>query len=67
MAGDQVRLEHLRLKTRRACLETELLELEVERRRAQLEAGTDVPLELPAWSFESGGAVDATSKVPADA
>lgn len=63
MAEEQVRLEQLRLQARRACLETELLELELERRRAQIEAGTDVALELPAWSFGSDG--DDTTDVPA--
>lgn len=47
LAEDQVRLEQLRLQARRACLETELLELEVERRRR---AGPDAgALSLGAW------------------
>jgi thermitase len=47
LAEHQVRLEQLRLQARRACLETELLELEVERRRR---AGPDVAgLTLGTW------------------
>lgn len=49
LAEHQVRLEQLRLQTRRACLETELLELEVERRRR---AGPDAAvLTLGTWSL----------------
>lgn len=51
-ALEKVRLEKARLGARRACLETELLELEIERRRALL--GTDqaqaAALELSAWN-----------------
>jgi thermitase len=49
LAEDQVRLEQLRLQARRACLETELLELEVERRRR---AGSDAAgLNLGTWAL----------------
>lgn len=49
LAEDQVRLEQLRLQARRACLETELLELEVERRRR---AGPDATgLNLGTWAL----------------
>jgi thermitase len=42
----RIRLEQERLQARRACLEAELLELELERRRA---ATDGVALELSAW------------------
>jgi thermitase len=48
-ALQKVRLEKARLAARRACLETELLELEVERRRALLGSGTAPALELSQW------------------
>lgn len=52
LAEDQVRLEQLRLQARRACLETELLELEVERRRR---AGTEAAgLTLGTWALGGG-------------
>ena len=42
----RIRLEQERLQARRACLEAELLELEIERRRA---AADGVALELGPW------------------
>ncbi len=54
-AAEKMRLEQLRLTTRRACLEVELLALEVERRRALAEQGTDKApaLSLAAWPMLS--------------
>ncbi len=49
MAEEKVRLEQLRLAARRACLETELLEIEVERRRALARGTQPAVLELGAW------------------
>jgi thermitase len=49
MAEANVRLEQLRLMARRACLETELLEIEVERRRALSRSTHPVLLELGQW------------------
>lgn len=49
-AAEKMRLEQLRLTTRRACLEVELLALEVERRRAL--AGQSIE-KAPALTFES--------------
>jgi thermitase len=49
-AMQKVRLEKARLKARRACLETELLELEVERRRALVASGHAEALELSEWT-----------------
>lgn len=49
MAEEGVRLEQLRLAARRACLETELLEIEVERRRALARGTQPAVLELGAW------------------
>ena len=42
----RIQLEQERLRARRACLEAELLELELERRRA---AADGVALELGTW------------------
>lgn len=50
-AAEKMRLEQLRLMTRRACLELELLKLEVERRKA-LQGTPDAPaLALSTWSM----------------
>lgn len=50
-AAERMRLEQLRLTTRRACLEVELLALEVERRRALAAQAIDKApaLNLAAW------------------
>jgi thermitase len=48
-AEDLVRLELKRSESRKACLEAELLALELERRRRLAEAGESVPLELGSW------------------
>lgn len=59
MAETSVRLEQLRLAARRACLETELLEIEVERRRALARGTQPAALELAAWRLgESTTALD---------
>lgn len=52
-ALQKVRLEQERLSARRTCLETELLELEVERRRALLSSGNAPVLALTAWNVSS--------------
>lgn len=49
MAEAEVRLEQLRLQARRACLETELLELEVQRRRALAQGSGAAVLEMGEW------------------
>lgn len=49
-AAEKMRLEQLRLTTRRACLEVELLSLEVERRRALALQSIE---KAPALTFES--------------
>ena len=45
MAEEQIRLEQMRLRARKACLETELLALELERRQRGGEAMSYVPDE----------------------
>ena len=52
-ALQKVRLEKERLSARRACLETELLELEVERRRALLGSDNPVVLALSEWNVSA--------------
>lgn len=52
-AAEKMRLEQLRLSTRRACLEVELLELEVERRRALQGTDKAAALTLAAWPMLS--------------
>lgn len=54
-AMQKVKLERERLKARRACLEAELLELEIERRRALLGSDREAALSLSEWSFGEGG------------
>jgi hypothetical protein len=54
----RIELEQARLRARRACLETELLALELRRREA-LAAGAAVPLELGEWPLERVGAATA--------
>lgn len=51
MAEQDVRLEQLRLQVRRSCLETELLEIEVARRRALAHGGQGAALELGRWAL----------------
>lgn len=60
MAEEEVRLERARLAVRRDCLEAELLELELERRRALASAGEAVELHLPAWHYRGADPVPAT-------
>lgn len=55
MAEADVRLEQLRLQARRACLETELLELELQRRRAIAQGGSPAALELGVWPLLPAG------------
>ncbi len=50
-AMQKVKLEKERLKARRDCLEAELLELEIERRRALLGSDREEALSLAEWSF----------------
>ncbi|MDM0048890.1 S8 family serine peptidase [Variovorax sp. J22R115] len=49
LAEANVRLEQLRLMARRACLETELLEMEVERRRALARSTQPAALDFGQW------------------
>jgi thermitase len=49
LAGEKIRLEQMRLQARRACLETELLELEVQRRRVLAMSTQPVELALGSW------------------
>jgi subtilisin family serine protease len=53
-AEELIRLERMRLVARRECLQTELLELELERRRALAAAAQAAPLELGPMSLVSG-------------
>ena len=46
-----VALEKLRLQARRICLETELLDLEIERRKILLAAGQGVPLDIEGYAI----------------
>ncbi len=50
-AAEKVRLERLRLAARRACLEVELLAMEVERRRALMGSETAPALALSGWNL----------------
>jgi thermitase len=50
-AGEVVQLELQRSAARKACLEAELLALELERRRRLAEMGDSVPLETETWPF----------------
>jgi hypothetical protein len=47
----KVKLEKERLKARRACLEADLLELEIERRKALLGSDREESLGLAEWAF----------------
>ena len=48
----RIRLEGERLRARRACLEAELLELELERRRRAAAGDTAIELELGSWPLQ---------------
>lgn len=50
-AMQKVKLERERLQARRACLEADLLELELERRRSLLGSGREEALRLTDWSL----------------
>ncbi len=52
-ASEMVKLELQRSEARRACLEAELLALELERRRRLAMSGEADPLEFRSWPFES--------------
>jgi Subtilase family len=58
MAEEHIRLERLRLHAQRLCLENELLQLELERRRS----GAEATLSLGTWQL--GPAVPATAAEP---
>jgi hypothetical protein len=65
-AEEKIRLEQLRVATRRACLEVELLALEVERRRALIGSAHAAELVLPPWPVApapAGAAVPAHALV----
>ena len=51
-AEELVNLEKLRLEARKACLEAELLALELERRRTLSKSAEAVALELKPWPFD---------------
>ena len=53
-AEEMIRLERMRLGARRECLQTELLELELERRRALAASANAAPLELGPMSLLQG-------------
>ena len=53
MAQETVLLEQLRLRARRACLETELLELELERRRALSRGSNAAVLAIGPWPIDA--------------
>ena len=53
-AEEMIRLERMRLGARRECLQTELLELELERRRALAASAYAAPLELGPMSLLQG-------------
>lgn len=50
-----VDLELKRIESRRRCLEAELLDLELERRRSLAAQGTAEPLQLSRWGLDSDG------------
>ena len=62
-AEELVKLEQLRLEARRACLEAELLSLELERRRGLMGSPDAAVLELRPWPFENAGAAEAAASV----
>lgn len=62
-AEEVVRLEQLRLEARRACLEAELLSLELERRKALVGSTNAVPLDLKPWPFDDSEATTAMEPV----
>ena len=53
-AEEMIRLERMRLGARRECLQTELLELELERRRALAASADAAPLDLGPVSMAQG-------------
>ncbi len=53
-AEEMIRLERMRLGARRECLQTELLELELERRRSLAASANAAPLELGPMSLLHG-------------
>lgn len=62
-AAEHIRLERERATARKACLENELLELEIQRRKSLLQAGQgSVPLELQAWSYTDAPCVFADTQ-----
>lgn len=60
MAEENVRLERARLQARRQCLENELLELELKRRRTEA-PGTAAALAIGAWPITLPAAMEAGS------
>ncbi len=53
-ASDLIGVELRRIEARKRCLEAELLELEVERRRSLAASGTAVALEVAPWGAAHG-------------
>jgi thermitase len=60
-AEELIRLERMRLVARRECLQTELLELELDRRRALAASAQAAPLELGPLTFEPAGLLESGS------
>ena len=53
-AMQKVKLEKQRLEARRACLEADLLEMEIERRRALIGTDREEGLVIPGWDISGG-------------
>jgi len=64
-AEEKIRLEQLRVATRRACLEVELLALEVERRRALIGSAHAAELVLPSWPIATASPMSPAVHAPA--
>jgi thermitase len=56
-AEELVRIERLRLAARRECLQVQLLELELQRRRVLSGSAQAAALELGPWTFEPAGLI----------
>jgi hypothetical protein len=66
-AEERIRIERMRLTARRECLETELLELELQRRRAIVSAdrgAASAALDLGPWSFAALRAQQPVATLP---
>lgn len=54
-AEELVKLEYERARSRKACLEADLLEIELQRRRGLAQSAQAVALEVKPWPFELEG------------